>query len=559
MINWKKKIKYGALLFSSAALLIACGDDLADTGDAEGEEDVASEDGSDLEVELDEEDDSTLFIGMTNAPDSFTPFSQSAVAGTWAQRFFYDSILSMPTPDEFQPRLGTLETEDNQVFTIAIHEEATWTDGEPVTSHDVAFTVNTIAHPDVATNLGTNIAMIEGTTGAGELEEGLDEVTGLEIIDDKTIEITTKQPVDLAFMSEFFGHNVLIAPEHVFSEIPLEDIATSEASTQPSVFSGAFQFVNYEEEDYLHLEKNPDYHLGEPAIDNVYMRVMSGTALLTEFQAENLHMAAGGGIGMVSHEDIDLLLEIDGLVVDENPSFNGQYMIINNESPRFEDPEVRRAIAHALNLNLTVENLLHGRGEALASTYSSASPYQDPDLEPLEYDPELAQQMLEDAGFDFDEPIEFVVPTGNVIREQNGDLIEQWLVDIGLTVNQSNYDFTTWLEHAREGNYDLGLMGWAHTVDPNIQTYFYSGASSNNMRFSDSHVDDLVDQGNALTTFDERYPIYQELQHYLQEVMPAIPLYSDSQFGVKVDYLDGGIDEYWGGSLHDLHEWELNP
>lgn len=560
MSNWKKRLKYGATFFAAAAVLAACGDDIPDMGEEGGdpsEEDPSGEVDGDLE--LDESDDTTLFIGLTNAPDSFNPFDRPGVAGTWAQRFMYDSILSMPTATDFEPRLGTMETEDNQVFTITISEDANWTDGTPVSSEDVSFTLNAIADPSVNTSLGTNIAMIEGTTGGGALEEGLDELTGVEIIDEKTVQVTTKQPVDLAYISEFLGHNILIAPAHVFADIPGEEIPTSEAATMPSVFSGAYEFVEYQEEDYLHLQANEDYHLGAPQIDEVYMRVMSGTALLTEFQAGNLHMAAGGGIGMVSHEDIGLLEDIEGLVVEENPSFNGQYMIFNTSSPRFEDPEVRQAIAHALNLQLSVDNLLQGRGEALASTYSSASPYKDPDLEPLEYNPELATQILEDAGFDFDEPIRFVVPTGNVIREQNGDLIEQWLVDIGLNVTQENYDFTTWLGMAQELDYDIGLMGWGHTVDPNIQSYVYTDSSSNNMGFSDSTVDDLIDQGNAGTDFDERYPIYEELQNYLQEVMPVVPLYSDSQFGVKVDYLEGGIDEYWAGSLHDLHEWTLNP
>lgn len=555
MSFWKQRIRYGAILFASSMVLVACGEDLSNIDEDTNGDETTSE--VDDDFELDEDDDNTLFIGLTNAPDSFNPFDRPGVAGTWAQRFMYDSLLSMPTPTDFEPRLGTLETEDNQVFTITVAEEANWSDGEPVTSSDVAFTLNAIADPAIESSVNTNVAMIEGTNSSGILEDGLDELTGLEIIDDKTLELTTKNPVDLAYISEFLGHNILIAPEHVFSEIPPEEIPQSEAAIRPSVVSGAYQFVEYQEEDFLHLEANPDYHQGAPAIDEVYMRVMSGTALLTEFQAGNLHMAAGGGIGMVSHEDIGLLEDIDGLVVDENPSFNGQYMLINSSNERFADPQVRQAFAHALNRELTVENLLHGRGEVLFSTYSSASPYKHPDLEPLEYNPDLAREMLEDAGFDFDEPIDFVVPTGNVIREQNGDLIEQWLVDIGLNVTQANYDFTTWLGMAQDEEYDLGLIGWGHTVDPNIQSYVHS--DENYMGYTDETIDNLIEQGNAGIDFDERFPIYQELQEYLQEQMYFVPLYSDSQFGVMVDYLNGGIDEYWGGSLHDLHEWELNP
>lgn len=550
----KKYLKYGIATLATGLLLAACGDDMPDDV-SEGN----GADGGDTELpeDFDEDDDSTLFIGFTNAPDSFNPFDRPGIAGTFAQRFMYESILNMPAADEFEPRLGTMETEDNQVFTVEINEDANWTDGEPVTANDVAFTLNAIADPAVETTLGTNISMLEGTNSSGVIEDGLDELTGVEVIDEKTVELTTKDPVDLAYISEFLGFGVLIAPEHVFGDIPGEEIPQSEAATTPEVTNGAYQFVQYEEEDFLHVEANPDYYLGAPNIDEVYMRVMSGTALLTEFQAGNLHMAAGGGIGMVSHEDIDLLMDVEGLVVEEFSGFGSQNMLINSEHERFDDPQVRQAFAYALNRELTVENLLGGLGEVLASTYTEASPYKDPDLEPLPYDPELATEMLEEAGFDFDEPVDLAVPTGNVIREQNGDLIEQWLIDIGVNVNQSNYDFTTWLAMASDEDYELGLMGWGHTVDPNIQSYMHS--EENNMGFSDPTIDELIEAGNAGTDFDERYPIYQELQEYMQEQMYYVPLYGESQFGVKVDYLDGGIDEYHAGSLHDLHEWELNP
>ncbi|GAB2491598.1 ABC transporter substrate-binding protein [Alkalibacterium psychrotolerans] len=560
MSKWKNALKYGTVMFASTVVLAACGNgDVPDLDDDAASADVDEDDDAEASadgLELEEGDTSTLMIGLTNAPDSFNPFYRPGVAGTWIQRFFYDSLLVMPEADSFEPGLATIETDDNQVFTVTVNADANWSDGEPVTANDVAFTLNTIADPEAETTLGTSVAMIQGADSSGVREEGSDELSGVEVVDDKTLTITTKNPVDLNYLSEFLGFNVLIAPEHVFGDIDVVDIPNSEAATMPSVFSGAYQFVEYDTDNYVHLEANPDYFKGAPQIETVYARVMNGTALITEFQAGNLHMTAGGGIGMVPVQDISLLEDIDGLVVDENPSFNGQYMIINNE--RFDDPQVRQAFAHAFNRELTVDNLLGGRGEVLSSTYSSASPYKDEDVTPLEYDPDLAREMLEDAGFDFDTPLTFVVPTGNAIREQNGDLIEQWLTEIGVEVDQQTYDFPTWLAMANDLDYDIGLMGWGHTVDPNIASYVQTGGASNNMGISDPEIDRLLEEGMAGTTYEERFETYSELQKYLQEQMPVVPLYSDSQFGVRVDYLNGGINEYWAGSLHDLHEWTLD-
>ncbi|EXJ24053.1 Oligopeptide ABC transporter, periplasmic oligopeptide-binding protein OppA [Alkalibacterium sp. AK22] len=557
MSNWKKSLKYGTIVFASSLLLAACGNGDVPDLDEEASADNGEEAGADDSLpEIEEGDTSTLMVGLTNAPDSFNPFNRPGVAGTWIQRFFYDSLLTMPTADSFEPALGEFETDDNQVFTVTIDPDANWSDGEPITAHDVAFTLNTIAHPEVETTLGTSVAMIEGANSSGKMEDGETELAGVEVLDDKTLTITTKSPVDLAYLSEFLGFNVLIAPEHVFGDIDPVDIPNSEAATVPTVFSGAYKLVEYDTDNYVHLEANPDYYRGAPEIETVYARIMNGTAMITEFQAGNLHMAAGGGIGMVPVQDISLLEDIDGLVVEEHPSFNGQYMIINNE--RFADPQVRQAFAYALNRELTVENLLDGRGEVLASTYSSASPYKDEDLSPLPYDPDLAREMLEEAGFDFDTPLEFVVPTGNAVREQNGDLIEQWFTEIGVEVNQNNYDFPTWLSMAQDLDYDIGLMGWGHTVDPNIASYVQTGGASNNMGIADPVIDQLLEDGMAGTDFDERFPIYAELQQHLQDEMPIVPLYSDSQFSVQVDFLNGGINEFWAGSLYDLHEWTLD-
>lgn len=546
----KKNVLRNTLAASAALLLAACGEDLPDVEEGMSEEGVASD------FELDEGDDSTLFIGLTNGPDTFNPFNRQGTAGTWVQRFFYDSLVLQPEPGVFEPALASsIETEDNQVFTIHIDPEANWTDGEPVTANDVAFTLNMIADVEVESAGNSYLNTIEGTNSSGEMEEGQEELSGIEVLDEKTLTITTKDPVDLALVQELIGFNILIAPEHVFSEIEKSEIPRSEAATQPSVFSGAYKFVEFQEDDYVHLEANPDYYRGAPEIDTIYARIMNGTAMVTEFQAGNLHMAAGGAIGVVPIQDIQLLEDVDGLEVEEYPTMSAQYMLINAQ--RFPDVEVRQAMAYALDFDTTVENLLEGRGETLAAPYTSSSPYQHETLEPYPYDPEQAQQLLEEAGFDTNEPIEFSVPAGNAVREQNGDLIEQWLTEAGFNITQQNYDFPTWLAMANDQDYDIGLMGWPHTVEPDLSTYVHS--SINQMTHEDEHIDQLLEDGLSALEFEERYEIYAELQEYLHEQAYVIPLYTESDFGIKVDYLDGGIGEFWTGALHDVHEWSLEP
>lgn len=546
------KKKLSILLFSTALFLVTCGEEIPDFEDSQSQDDIEEET---EEFELDQSDTDTLYIGLTNAPDSFNPLYSPGIAGKWIQRYFYDSLLVMPEADRFEPALASsFTTDDNQTFTIDIAPDAFWTDGEPVVAEDVAYTLNAIANPDIQSNLNSRVTLIEGTDSTGVLEEELDELSGVEVIDEKTLTITTKQQVDIALLQESIGFDILIAPSHIFGEIADEDIATSEAATTPEVTSGPYTFVEYEEDDYVHLTANEEYYRGAPQIETIYARVLNGAILITEFQAGNLHMAAGGTIGIVPHQDIGLLESVDGLVVEEYPSLTGQYLIMNHE--RFDDPQVRLAFTHALDRELLVSNLLEENGEVLAAPYTSSNPYKHETLEPHPFDPEYAIQLLEEADFDFDQELEFSVPTGNATREQAGELIHQWLLEIGLNVRLENYDFPTWLEMANNHEYDFGLMGWGHRIDPDIANYI---GGSNAVAISDPIIDDLLEQGLAGTNFDERYPIYAELQEYIQENAIIVPLYAESQYSIQVEELNGGIQEYWQGSLANVHEWSLEP
>lgn len=543
-INRQKAGEFKLLgLFVIAVLILtACGGD-----DGAGSEGSGGDSGGDSDI---------LYIAMTNAPDSFNAFNAPGVAGRWVQRYFYDSLLTQPEALVFEAGLAEpFESEDNQNWTINLNPDAAWTDGEPITAEDVVFTLNTIAHPDTETTFGVTISMLEGVDDTGKLPEGETEIPNLVAVDEHTVTFTTKEPVDPNYLYENLGFNVLIVPEHIVSEIEPADIANSEFALNPTVFSGPYTFVEYQDNAHVELAANPDYYKGAPEIESIFLRIMTGTNLVTEFQSGGVQMNAAGGIGIVPIQDIVTLEGNDDLVIESSVSFGGQFMMINNE--RFTDSTVRQAFAYAIDFDLIVDDLLQGEGEVIASPYNSASPYRDEDLEPLPYDPDLAQQMLEEAGFDFSQEINLVVPTGNVVREQSANLIEHDLESIGLNVTQTNYDFPTALETAGEGDYDLLMIGFSFNVDPDLSSYFSSNGASNYGRLNSPELDELLAEGQALTSFEERESVYHEIQQFMQDEMFIVPLYSSNDFAVRTSNFNGGIKNFWSGSLYDLNEWSF--
>ncbi len=496
-----------------------------------------------------------LYIGMTNAPASFNVVNAADIAGRWVQRFMYDSLLTMPTTTTFEPGLAdSFESEDDQNYTIKLNADAVWSDGTPVTADDVVFTLNYIANPEVETARGTNIAMLEGTLASGKLEEGLTEIPNLVAVDDKTVTLKTKTPVDPAYIKEFLGFELMMMPKHIVEGIAVKEYGNSDACNNPTVTSGPYKFVQYQNGSYVEFASNPDYYKGEPEFKKVFVKIMNGTNLVTEFQSGGIHMAAGGGIGVVPVQDLEILRGDENIQVDANPGFNAQFMMINNT--KFNQ-KFRQALAYAIDRNLIVDSLLKGEGGVISNVYPLASPYMNEDLEPIQQDVEKAKQLLAESGFDTSQEIEMIVPIGNKVREQSAHLIEQDLEAIGLKVTQTTYDFPTVMATVKTHEFDLCLIGFGYNVEPDVGTYFGSVGSMNFGQINDTLLDELLKKGTELTTFEERKEVYDQLQKHMQDNTFILGLYSDYQIAAKNKMLNGGITSYWAGSLSNINTWNL--
>lgn len=528
----------GRMIAFSMMILAACGSTDAE-GTNSGEAANSSKD--------------TLYIGVTNPMGNLNPINASGVSTRWVQRFYFDTLLEMTSPLEFESKLAdSFETTDNQNYTIKLNPDAAWTDGTPITADDVVFTLNLMANSEVQTS-GLYLSSLEGVNESGKLESGT-EIPNLVAVDDKTVTFKTETPTDPNYVKEMIGTSVFIQPNHVLEGIPVDELEGSEAFSSPTVTSGPYEFVDYVQDSNLQLAANEDYYRGAPQIPSIFIRVMNATNIATELQTGGLTMNASGGIGEISISDIETMQNVEGLTVKTQPAWTNQFAYFNTE--RF-DQNMRLAMSHAINRDSIVDNLLQGQGEVTNGPYTSASPYMNENLEPIEYSPEKAKDYLGKSDYDVNEPIEIMVPTGNKVREQSANLIEQDLEAIGLTVEQVTYDFPTTLEKARAADYDIYLGGIAVPVDPDMTSYFSSSGSSNYTQIENKEIDALLEQGKSETDSAKRKEIFDEFQVVLQEQAPMLPLYSQNDIMIKNEALNGGINEYWGGSLYNVQDWTL--
>ncbi len=496
-----------------------------------------------------------LTIGMTNAPAEFNPLFNPDIAAQFTIRFMYDTLLGMPEPYNFTPHLAdSFETTDNKVYTVKLNPNAKWSDGQPITADDVIFTLNLIANPQVQTTKGSYINMLEGVDTVGKLENGAAAISGVQKLDDHTVVLTAKRPVDPNFIKSMLGFEVYIVPKHVFEGINPADIANSPAATKPSVTSGAYKFVDYKVNDYVELAANETYYKGEPKLKKLFIRIMNGTNLVTELKSGNVQLAASGGIGVVPVKDLDVLKNDDKLLVRTAPSLNTQYLEINNSNPDF-NVHFRRAVTMSINRQQIVDDLYKGTAHLVPTIYTLVSPVYDPSVTLLPYDLEAAKKELALSGFDTSKELVLQVPIGNTLREQSADLIQQNLQALGLNVVQQKLDFPTVLANANKGDYELMLLGYALTIDPDYSQYFVPGGGSNFGHTDDPVLTEMMSNAALMDNFEDRKKAYAEIQTYMRDNQFVVSLYENDQIMVQSKNLKGGIKDFWAGSLDNIHEW----
>lgn len=504
----------------------------------------------------DNSSNNSMYIGMVNAPVSFNPINSSDTAAIFLEKFMFDTFLEMTGPLEFTPKLAeSFETEDNKTFTVTINKNANWSDGEPVTAEDAVFTLNLVANPKTETSVGAYLTIFDGLDENGKFPDGVTEIPSVTIIDDKTFQFTTKSAVDPNMVKEQIGSKFMILPKHVLGEIAPEELQKNEFMQNPTVTNGPFSFVTYAKDQYVEYAKNEEYYLGEPKLDKFFVKIMPAANLVAQLQTGEIQMNAAGGIGKIAVQDYETVEALENVTTKTEKTFSYQDITFNME--KMTDPKVRQAIAYAIDRQSIVDKLLKGEAEIVDGPYTSISPYLDTELETYNYDPEKAKQLLEEAGWDFETTIDFVVPIGNKVREQSADIIAQNLEAIGLKLNTTTYDFPTIMAKAKKGEYDLLLMGISGTMDPDVTAYYGTGGSSNYAHYSSEEADALLQAGKAEPDTEKRKEIYSQFQALLHEDVPVLTLYSDYDFAAVSNTVEVGEPKVFGWH-NELYNWSLS-
>lgn len=476
-----------------------------------------------------------LVRSLTANPSLFNPILTTDTASTAVTGYLFQGMLRY---DENMQRVGELAydwefSDDGLEWTFFLEEDVTWHDGEPFTSADVEFTIGTMAfNPDYP---GVRASMFE------RVEE-------IRVVDDYTITFVLSD-VYAPFMNNI-GFDII--PKHIFdpevSGVPMAELMTHPGNLDP-IGTGPYVYGEWREGEYIDVLRNPDFWRSpEPYIETVMWRFIEDmSTAVAALEAGEIDMLAG-----IPDDELDRVL--DGLADTHNfyeyQELSYDYFGFNfydepfvdhfGEDPGnpFHDLRVRQALTHALDRQGFIDDILQGRGTVMHSSIPPNSWAYSENVTQYAYDPEAAADLLDEAGWilrdgdtvrtwedDADLELSFTlhVQQGNPRRDQITILAQEYWAEVGIDIDIIVVEWATLVNnHLLAKNFQLIIVGWLLSADPDATSIFRTGESFNVGGYSNPEVDRLLDLGVQVLDLDERAAVYGELAEELSTDLPYI-------------------------------------
>lgn len=551
----KKRNRILSLLLAGAMALglTACGASNAGTAaDETGSAAVSTESASSDTAASGEK---IINVGVTNTIGSINPLLlNGGEINKYATGLMFLPLMELDADLNFEGMLAdSITTEDNKNFIVHIDDAATWSDGTPVTADDVVYTALRLASPVIG-NTAMMYYVFEGVGDDGFVEEGAESIDGIQKVDDKTVQFTTKEEMPITTFENSYARYLLTLPKHVIEQYSEEELSTADWFNHPDVVSGPFIVTDFDVDHYISYEANKDYWKGAPKIDKLNIKIVDGSQLYAGLQSGEIDITQQtmSDIPQEDYESVEALDNVD--VVYGSPVTNQSVFIQTKNVP---DVKVRQAMLYAIDRQQILEELLSGHGEIVDGFLSSASPFYDDSLTPVSYDPEKAKALLEEAGWDGSQTIRFYVNSGDSTFVNAASIIAAEWAAVGIKAEIQTVDFATLMSVAGTEDYDVLAVQYTYApVDPYPDVAWLLGGEGSWTGYSDDTLNDALTKSQLTSDPEETKELFSVVDKKVQEDVPMFSAYVISAQGAVSKRITGAAPSVYG-FFNDVQNWDV--
>lgn len=497
-----------------------------------------------------EKTEKMITVGLTAGPVNTIPVEYVDDVTTWVTQLMYLPLMGLDDDNEYKPQLATsVETEDNKTFTVHLNKDAKWTDGEAVTADDVVFTMDVIANPKTNSVLASFITILEGVDEAGLVSDGSEHVSGVEKVDDYTVNFTTKETTNLGVFNDTVSRRVSAIPEHIFKNEELTAIFSSKEFEKPTVTNGPYKLVSFEKDASVEFEANKDYFMGSPKIEKLNFKIMDEANITVELENGSIDM--NSPYGNIPTTDYETVKAMKHMTAFNGSMINMRYLYTNCEV--VSDARIRQAISLAIDRNKIIETNFPGYGETTVMPFPNDFKYLAKEYSVPEYNPEEAKRLVKEAGWDEGRTLKITSYNMPLVSQ----IVAENLTAVGIPAEVDEVDWGTLSDKMFSLDYDFVMMGDSFTATntvSNLSFMYNDGSNYNN--YKNDELAALVSVIPELSDEDEIRSNYQKIQKIVNEEVPSPSLYCTSRLlAVNNRVINGGPKTF--GMFLNVQDWDV--
>jgi peptide/nickel transport system substrate-binding protein len=468
-------------------------------------------------------DADTLVVAQTVDVVTLDPTPTNSRAEANVLGHMFATLYAVGDNGEIEPYLAESAevSEDGTEVTFTIREGLTCSNGEVLDANDVVYTFERTYDP--ANAFTGNVQFVANAIG----------YEGVELVDDLTMKVLLRErsPIVLGLLAEIY----ILCQDH-YSAISLEEAATSPVS------SGPYVFVEQVKDDYLLMERRDDFTLRSPAFQRIVWRVIpEASTRVAELLAGNVDI-----ITNVPVDQLDVVRGGENVTLKPVAGTRRIYVGFHQgddfqDAPgwqELQDPKVRVALQYAVDVETICATLLGTECERASSMVNP--PNDNPNLEPYPFDPAMAEQLLDEAGYPRgDDGIRFNVtfmgPRGRYLNDANVvQAIAQYLTDVGIGIDLQILDWSEYRtltpEHKVGPLFFLGTGGSTWSAWYDMADISLPDGATNYTEWKNERWFELRGEFAATTDEAEQREIINEMLQVMYDDPPWLFLYFQPDF-----------------------------
>lgn len=447
----------------------------------------------------------TLTVALPNNPSTLDPFTQANHDALVITQSIFENLVAVDTDGNLVPQLATSLPEvsdDGLEYTFKLREGVKFHNGKVLDAEDVKYSFDWVLNPD-------NKAL------RYPLFQRIAEVT---VEDPLTVKFTLSTPYRpwVHYMMKYMG----IVPKGSREELGLDHFK----SNPVGVGTGPAKFVEWRQNDRIVLERNEDYwDESIPNWNQLVVRVIPD-------QSSRLAYLMTGQLDIISSpapKDFVSLQENPDVEVGAKVSNGGWFFLMtNNQVPPFDDINVRRAIACAIDRKAIADQVYYG----LVSPSSIPAPREswwfDEDADAINaYDPAKAKELVQQSKYAGRCEFNMLVPAQPYLVDVRDAavIIQAQLAQIGIKVNIQELEQGILLQQTRNGDYAAALQVWMSPGEPTYMIdliYGKDNVFSKSVGWTNEKAWDLIEQTYRHNDEETLKPIFAELHAELAKEAP---------------------------------------